>query len=98
MIADDANMDKMMLELRERMALLMEENEQLKLEKEEEHDMITEKPFAVSKINAVESTGMIPPRSSSVVELLPHVLNRKVAGDPQEELDRLRIENKVGHR
>lgn len=82
-------MDKMMTDLREDYSLLLEENERLRLEHETE-------PVIVMIPLDQESQSMIPPRSSSAVELLPHVLNRgSPSADPQEELIKLRTENKV---
>lgn len=84
-------MDDMMADLRLKMSDLLEENEKLKMENEDE-DLVSS-----STLPKVAGNSIIPPRSSSVVELLPHLAQNEKLSPVSEkaELEKLRLENQV---
>ena len=95
MIAEEDGLNKMLSEMRERMDSICEENEKLKLEREEE-EAVPKEFFDASLKTGGNS--IIPPRSSSAVELLPHMLASTRIGPKRsiaEELDALKAEHRV---
>lgn len=94
MIEEEKVMDKLVEDLRDKISHLLDENEILKAEHEEVE--IAQVGTGLDDVPP-GSSSLIPPRSSSAVELLPHVLSRPSGRKRTniEELEAIRSENRV---